>query len=480
MMMSLRHGEEPDSDQTRTSGQWLRRGSAILGIGLVLVTQGGCLSSAPPRGSVEEPTPRDANHSTGRETAPLPVNQPPPAQLAENEADEPQDLWVRLRRNYRLGEIEHPRIQAEIRRLQHSPIAFNALISRAEPFLHHIVEQVEQRQLPAEIALLPAVESGFQPYAYSPDGAAGLWQFMPATGRGLGLDQDWWYDGRRDVLAATDAALEYLVRLNRRFDGNWLHALAAYNAGGGTVNRAIRKAHKRGTSTAFWDLDLPGETDGYVPRLLALAEVIADPGRYGLALPSVDNRPYFERVPSGGQIDLKIAAELAKMPLEDLLALNPGFNRWSTSPQGPHHLLVPRENAETFQAALSNLPSDKRLRWRHHRIRQGDYLGKIARDYAVSVKAIQQANGLKDHRIRAGKTLLIPLSENVLLADSTRSLGVSRTRVRYQVRKGDSLYKIARKFQVKIADLRRWNTLGRYIKPGQRLTVFVDPRTQTL
>ncbi len=474
------HGEEPDSDQRWTAEQWLRRTGSVLLLALVLGIQGGCISSAPPVSVVEKATVTEASWSTAGKATPPQTGQEPSVQVATEEADEPPDLWARLRHNYRLGKIEHPRIEAEIRRLQRSPTAFNALISRAEPFLYHIVEQVERRKLPAEIALLPAVESGFQPYAYSPDGAAGLWQFMPATGRGLGLKQDWWYDGRRDVLAATDAALEYLARLNRRFDGNWLHALAAYNAGGGTVNRAIRKANRRGASTAFWDLDLPGETDGYVPRLLALAEVIGDPGRYGLALPSLQNRPYFEPVPVGGQIDLKIAAGLAEMPLEDLLALNPGFNRWSTRPEGPHHLLLPREKMETFETALSTLPSDKRLRWQHHRIRQGDYLGKIARQYAVSVNAIQEANGLKDHRIRAGKTLLIPLSENVVLADATRKLGVSRTRVRYQVRKGDSLYKIARKFQVKIADLRRWNSLGRYIKPGQRLTVFVDPRTQTL
>jgi len=390
------------------------------------------------------------------------------------------DLWARLRPQLRLGAIDHPRIQAEIRRLQHSPSSFYALISRAEPFLHHIIERVEQRGLPAEIALLPAVESGFRPYAYSPHGAAGLWQFMPATGRSLGLRQDWWYDGRRDVLAATDAALEYLERLNKRFDGDWLHALAAYNAGGGTVSRALRKAREKQASTAFWDLDLPRETDHYVPRLLALAEVITDPGRYGLALPSLENRPYFERVAVGSQIDLQIASQLADIPLQDLLTINPGFNRWSTHPEGPHHLLLPISNAKSFAKSLAELPPEQRLRWKHHRIAKGENLGRIARAYSVTIKAIQQANNLNGHNIRAGKTLIIPLSESIASALPSRKLGVSRSRVRYQVRKGDSLYKIARKFNVKIADLRRWNRVGRYIKPGQRLTVFVNPISQTL
>jgi len=480
MMTSSRHGDITDSEQTRATRQWLWRLGALTVTCLLLSPLSGCLTSSPPKQERKAPTVSDAKQLPCVEPGALHSETATSRQVEEKVAVEHQDLWARLRSNYRLWDVDHPRIEAEIRRLQRSPIAFNGLISRAEPFLHHIIERVEARDLPAEIALLPAVESGFQPYAYSPDGAAGLWQFMPATGRGLGLQQDWWYDGRRDVLAATDAALEYLVRLNKRFDGDWLHALAAYNAGGGTVNRAIRKARKRGSSTAFWDLDLPGETDRYVPRLLALAEIVADPGRYGLALPSLENRPYFDTISSEGQIDLKVAADLAELPVEELLALNPGFNRWSTRPRGPHRLLLPTENIQTFKTALKDLPTDKRLRWKHHRIQRGDVLGKIARNYSVSVKAIQQANGLKDHRIRAGKTLLIPLSESVALADSVRKLNVSRTRVRYQVRKGDSLYKIAQRFQVKIADLRRWNSVGRYIKPGQRLTVYVDPRRQTL
>jgi membrane-bound lytic murein transglycosylase D len=469
-----------DSEQTEPPRQWLWRTFVVALSGLSVASLGGCFNSSP-----QKP---DTSLATIDKPAQIPCGKPETLQTnlptaVKHKAPlkkEDEDLWTRLRPQYRLWDIDHPRIDKEIRRLQRSPAAFNALMSRAEPFLHHIVDRVERRGLPAEIALLPAVESGFRPYAYSPDGAAGLWQFMPATGRSLGLQQDWWYDGRRDVLAATDAALDYLERLNKRFDGDWLHTLAAYNAGGGKVSRALRKARKRNASTEFWDLDLPRETDHYVPRLLALAEIIADPGRYGLALPSLENRPYFEKMPVGSQIDLKIASDLAGIPLEDLLVLNPGFNRWSTRPQGPHHLLLPTTHAKAFQAALAKLPANERLRWRHHRIVKGDNLGRIARNYSVSVKAIQQANNLKDHRIRAGKTLVIPLSESITAALPARKLGIPRSRVRYQVRKGDSLYKIARKFNVKIADLRRWNSVGRYIKPGQRLTVFVDPVSQTL
>ena len=246
------------------------------------------------------------------------------------------------------------------------------------------------------------------------------------------------------------------------------------------MRRAVRKARQAGTSTEFWDLDLPRETDHYVPRLLALAEVISDPGRYGLALPSLQDRPYFASVPSGGQVDLKVAADLAQLPLEDLLVLNPGFNRWSTRPQGPHRLLVPVEHADALTTALAQLPEKQRLRWQRHEIRSGENLGAIARRYGVSVETIQQANGIQGHLIRAGQALMIPLSDSVVASASSPRLGIPRSRVRYQVRKGDSLYKIARKFQVKVADLQRWNTVGRYLQPGQRLTVFVDPTHQTL
>jgi len=457
----------------------------VIALAVLSLTQlSGCLSFSPTRGdnvqaSIDEaakpPCSKSQRSPTSLAESPKPRHSNPPPS-----AD--PDLWNRLRANYALSDsaIDHPRIQHEIERLQHSPSAFNVLISRAEPFLYHIVNEVERRGLPGELALLPAVESGFRPYAQSRSGAAGLWQFMPATGAMLGLQQDWWYDGRRDVLAATDAALDYLERLNKRLDGDWLHAIAAYNAGGGTLRRAVRKAEQAGGSTEFWDLDLPRETDHYVPRLLALAEVVADPGRYGLALPSLHDRPYFASVPSGGQLDLKIAADLAEVPLEDLLALNPGFNRWSTRPQGPHRLLVPVERADTFGSALAQLPDKQRLRWQHHVVSKGENLGGIARRYDVSVKAIQQANGLNGHLIRAGKPLMIPMSDSVVLAATSPRLGIPRSRVRYQVRKGDSLYRIARKFHVKIADLQRWNSVGRYLKPGQHLTVFVDPTRQTL
>lgn len=450
--------------------------------GLTLTQLSGCFSTIPPMSSGSaSPTSKTAFiRSIEAETRKLSQAAESTSTPVRKQVQPDPDLWNRLRDNFRLWDIDHPRIQNEIKRLQHSPSAFNTLISRAEPYLFHVLNQVEKRGLPGELALLPAVESGFQPYAHSPSGAAGLWQFMPATGRSLGLERDRWYDGRRDIIAATDAALNYLEQLNQRLDGEWLHTLAAYNAGGGAVRRAIRKAKQAGRPTRFWELDLPGETDRYVPRLLALAEIISDPGRYGLALPSLNDRPYFEQVATGGQMDLKIAARLADIPIEDLLFLNPGFNRWSTRPQGPHRLLLPVGQADTFRDALAKLEPEQRLRWKYHAVRKGDTLGRIAGDYNLDIATIQQANGLENSTIRTGKTLLIPLSGGINLAAAASLPGTPRSKVRYQVRKGDSLYTIARRFQVKVADLKRWNSVGRYIRPGQQLTVFVGPDHQTL
>lgn len=383
-------------------------------------------------------------------------------------------IWVRLRRGFRLEHISHPRINREIRRLQRSPDAFRALMARSEPYIYYILGEVEAAGMPSELALLPAVESGFRPYVYSPDGAAGLWQFMPATGRMLGLEQDWWYDNRRSVQASTGAATVYLDQLQRRFSGDWLHALAAYNAGARTVNRSIHRATRRSEKTDFWSLDLPGETDRYVPRLLAIAAVVADPGAYGLELPQIENRAYFAATGTGGQIDLNVAAQLAGIPVEDLLALNAGHKRWASRPDGPYELLLPVGKVEQFESALATLPDDQRVRWRLYRVKPGDSLNRIARRQGVTAEAIRRSNGLRDSRIRAGRDLLIPLSDSVA-PGRPGSNALARQRLRYRVRKGDSLYTIARRFQVSVTDLKRWNRVGRYIRPGEKLTVFIDP-----
>ncbi len=381
------------------------------------------------------------------------------------------NLWQQLARGFQLQDIEHANIDREIQIFLDRRDSLTRQLKKGEPFLYHILQEVRKRGMPSEIALLPGVESGFRPTAYSRHGAAGLWQFMPATGRYFGLKQDWWYDARRDPVESTEAALGYLQKLNKRFDGDWLLAIAAYNAGGGTVGRAIRKNLEQDKPIDFWSLDLPAETRQYVPRLLALSHIIGQPERYGMVLPAIENELRFVRVPIGEQLDLKVAAELAGMNTEDLLLLNAGLNRWATHPDGPHYLLLPADKAEQFSEKLAALPEDQRLRWTRYRIKRGDNLGRIARHYGVSVQALMQTNHLKNHRIRAGAHLMIPLSGSTTIA-AANTISRSNRKVRYHVRKGDSLYAIAKQFGVKVADLKKWNRLaGDRLKPGQELTV---------
>jgi membrane-bound lytic murein transglycosylase D len=255
---------------------------------------------------------------------------------------------------------------------------------RARPFLYDIVQEIEARGMPMEIALLPIVESAFQPFAYSPGRAAGIWQFIPATGKHYGLKQNWWYDGRRDVPKATTAALDYLERLAKRFDGDWLLALASYNSGEGRVARAVKKNKKKGKPTDFWSLDLPKETEGYVPKLLAISAIVQNRKAHGITLTSIPDEPYLEQVDIGSQIDLALAAELAELPIETMYQLNPAYNRWATDPKGPHRLLLPIHKADAFREALTKVDKKNRVRWERHRIREGETLGHIARKFQTS------------------------------------------------------------------------------------------------
>lgn len=383
----------------------------------------------------------------------------------------PEDphLWQQLTRGYQLTHVQHANIDRELQTFIARGDSLTRQLAKGEPFLFHILQEVQKRGMPTEIALLPGVESGFRPTAYSRHGAAGLWQFMPATGHYFGLKQDWWYDARRDLLASTNAALDYLQKLHKRFDGDWLLAIASYNAGGGRVARAVQKNLDRGKPTDFWSLSLPGETRQYVPRLLALARIIERPEQYGVVLPPIEYDLRFVKVEIGEQIDLKVAARLAGMNTEELLLLNAGFNRWATHPQGPHYLLLPADKGDLFSEKLAQLPDDRRMRWTRYRIKQGDNLGKIARNHGVSIHTLMQSNQLKNHRIRAGAHLLIPLSTS---ASAISVAPTGNRKVRYRVRKGDSLYAIAKQFGVKIGDLKKWNQLASdRLRPGQKLTV---------
>jgi len=449
------------------------------------------------------------------------------------------DLWRDIRNGYQLARhTDKKRVQQELRWLERHPRYLQAMRPRLARHLAYIHEQVEARGLPSELALLPIVESALDPYAFSHGGAAGLWQFIPATAKRFGLQRNWWYDGRRDPVASTDAALDYLEYLYKRF-GDWHLALAGYNAGEGNVGRSRKRAAK---GAGFFELKLPRETSAYVPRLLALAELIDDPAAYGIVLPELTPAIPFVIVNTGSQMDLGVASRVTGIDMDTLYLWNPALNQWSTPPGGPHHLLMPIEYATEAPAEIAAVPASERVQWLRIKVNSGDTLSQIAKRHRTDVASLRKANRLRNNRITAGQSLLIPKSpaalsngtiasrnqgetyvvqsgdslwtisrahgipintlmksnhvgpkdylrvgQELILPGATATTArtpsvqqVSRQaeirKVRYGVRKGDSLARIAGKFNVRVNDIVSWNKLdiGDYLQPGQKLLLYVN------
>jgi membrane-bound lytic murein transglycosylase D len=388
------------------------------------------------------------------------------------------DLLARLRAQLVLPPSDDPAVQRELTwYARHQPY-LERVLQRADRYLFHIVEALEARNMPTDLALLPIVESAFDPFAYSHGRAAGLWQIIPGTGRRLGVQQNWWFDGRRDVLESTRAALDYLQQLHRQFDGDWLLAVAGYNSGEGNVARAIRRAAADGHATDFWGIKryLPPETRTYVPRLLAIRELVADPAKHGITLPELANEPRFAVIDTGGQIDMALAAELAGMDTDGLYALNAGVNRWATDPEGPHRLLIPVEQAAAFTTALASLSERERVQWTRHRVKQGETLGELAERYHTTAAVLREINQLRGNLIRAGDYLLIPhatqsrasYSQSAdVRAERQQSTPRAGVRSAHVVKSGESLWSISRQYGVGVRALAGWNSMA----PGDVLSV---------
>ena len=383
------------------------------------------------------------------------ISSPQSDNLVESSNDAvPVDIWERIRRELSIP-IPDDQIAATSlyrERLYKNQSAVNRISKSGQRYLYHTLTRAQEMDLPVELALLPFVESEFDPYAKSVDGATGIWQFMPATGREWGLKSNWWYDGKKDVLASTDAALNFLSYLHEKFEGDWLLAMAAYNTGPTRVNRAIRKNKREGRPTRFWDLDLPKETTAYVPKLLVLCELIKSPDAFGVNLPSIANRPYFQRVKIPGQLDLMQAADLAGLKPETIYELNPGFNQWATDPSGPHYLLLPMGVSDRFITQLESLDENDLVRWDRYKIRRGDNLNKIASRYKIEVAVLMEINGMESDLIFAGKEIMVPRGS--AWADKQKP----REQI-YKVAGGDTLWDISRNFKVSIEDVVLWNEL---------------------
>ena len=472
-------------------------------------------------------------------------------------ASRENDAWFRLREGMQMVPVNNARVKAELKWYLDHPGYLQRVMERARPILPFVLDELERRNLPSELALLPIVESAYQAFAYSHGRASGMWQIIPSTGRFLGLKQNWWYDGRRDIIESTHAAISYLDSLSQQFDGDWELALAAYNAGPGKIRSAVRYNRKKKRQTDFWHLTkIRKETRSYVPKMFALRELFANPDKYQLDLVPVTNQVSYEVVELDGQIDLALAAELADISINELYQLNSAFNRWATPPKGPHRLLLPREKAEQFKIGIAEVPPSKRINWVRHKIKKGETLSHISKKYRSTVALIKEVNSIRGNQIRAGKHLMVPtatkslntytLSKNSRITSiqntnrtgnkrvhivrsgqslwsisrnygvTTRALakwngiapidtlsvgqklvvwtrkGVSQTvsvnqtrpsnalhALRYTVRKGDSLYLIANRFNIRVADIKRWNQVGKYLQPGQKLKLYVDITSQS-
>ncbi|MGJ8694409.1 MAG: LysM peptidoglycan-binding domain-containing protein [Thalassotalea sp.] len=400
------------------------------------------------------------------------------------------DIWQRIRANLTFNVPQNQRLEEQRAWYVKHPTYLDRVAKRAEPFLYYIVQELEKNNMPLEIALLPIVESAFDPFAYSHGRASGMWQFVPDTGTRFGMKQNWWYDGRRDVIASTQGAIQYLQYLHKFFDGDWLLALAAYNSGEGRVRRAVRSNARKNKPTDFWSLDLPRETRAYVPKLLALADIIKRPEYFNLKLLEIENKEVLSIVDIGSQLDLAKAAKMAQLSLAELQRLNAGYNRWSTDPDGPHYLFIPNNKKEKFIENLAKLPANERVAWQRYKIKSGDSLGKIAQKFHTSIALIQQVNNIKNSSIRAGKHLLIPVAtaslDSYILSEQQRLVKTQNrqqagTKLEYTVKSGDTLWDISRAHKVSTRDIAKWNAMAPKdtIKPGQNLVIWKKSKSTT-
>lgn len=399
------------------------------------------------------------------------------------------DLWDRVRASMKLSHYADPRIDAKAEVFRRDPQYLAKLSQRARPYLHVVIGEIERRGLPAELALLPHVESRYNPAATSPKAAAGMWQFIPSTGRIMGLRQDHWHDDRRDLLASTRAAMDYLQQLNRRLGGDLELAMAAYNCGPGRVESAQVANRLRGRPTDFWSLDLPSETENYVPQILAAARLVTEPAKYGLRLPPVPSSPQLEVVSTRGPVDLARVAQASGVTVSELQRLNAGLKRGQTAPDGPGRLLVPAgygkritANLATAQVLPAVPPTSSVLPASTHAaatrttpvsrlpihgegqpylVKAGESLGSIARAQGLEPQTLADFNGmLVREPLLPGQTLRIPG-------------GSGGPVTAHRVQRGDSLDTIARRYGVTVGDIKRWNQIGTSeVRAGEVIRIY--------
>lgn len=412
------------------------------------------------------------------------VEQQPSAQADGGAEAMPNDVWERIRRGYRMPELDSPLVDRWVAYYTKDPAYIQRMTSRAGQYLYHIVEDVEARNMPTELALLPFVESAFQPEALSRVKAAGLWQFMPATGNDYALAQNLWRDDRQDVLESTRAALDYFNYLYGLFN-DWQLALAAYNWGEGSVQRAIARAKRSGKPADYAHLRMPKETANYVPKLMAIKRIITNPERYGIELPDVGNEPFFIRITKPRDIDVKTAAELAGMPLNEFRVLNPSYKLPVIVAAHNNVMLLPADKVDYFVDNLASwMDSGQPLsRWSTYRLKEGETLATVAAQSGMTESELRKVNGIPaGRRVLPNSTLLVlaGADEQVDIsaeeADARLRLSPLTTwrRVTYRVRSGDTLTSIARRWHITTKSIVTANRLrSDRLRAGQRLVLTV-------
>ncbi|RBP79783.1 LysM repeat protein [Shewanella putrefaciens] len=420
-------------------------------------------------------------------------HQTPPAVVEQY-----SDVWEKIQHANTIDVHDDAEVRKQRNFFDDKQKFMNQVGDRAEPFLYYIVSQLEARNMPLELALLPIVESGYNPLAQA-NGPAGLWQMIPATGRNFGLTVNSAYDGRKDALASTDAVLDYLQHLYDTLDKDWINAVAAYNTGELVIKAAIDKNKAKGKPTDFWSLGIPAKRVQTVPKWLAFIQIIRNPNHYGLKVPPIANRPFLERVPAPNGVDIGQIANAAGLSKAEFKTYNPGFRQGVIPSKGKYQIALPLENIGHYQENQDKLYAQKRYDSQSYIVKSGDSLGTIAAKFDMSVKALKQANNLTSDRLKIGQelTLLTPMAGNdnepeptktkaktdkkvsnksSTKAKATTSTSTDKPAVKattYKVKSGDSLDKIARKNKVKLADLMKWNQLNgkSIIKPGQELKI---------
>ncbi|CAH1204206.1 Membrane-bound lytic murein transglycosylase D precursor [Candidatus Nitrotoga sp. BS] len=387
------------------------------------------------------------------------------------------DLWQRIRNGYALRKLNSPLVANHEQWYAKRPDYMQRMTERGERYLHFIVEEVERRGMPSEIALLPMIESAFNPSSYSTSSASGIWQFIPSTGKHFGMRQNWWYDGRRNIISATTAALDYLQKLHGMF-GDWELALAAYNWGEGAVQRALAHNRKLGLPANYANLKMPSETRNYLPKLQAIKNIIDNPANFGLALHPVADQPYFVAVSTSNNIDMELAAGLADVTLDEFRALNPAHSRPVILQENSEVLLLPVDKAETFRANLASnsLPL---VSWQAYKIRKGEHLNELATRFGLSPETLRSVNGLSTRlKVNTGQMLLVPLNgqiaENKFESLNNRPALANQLpgkTIKHTVRKGDTLSTISRLYKVSVEKLQSWNNNVRVLNPGQHIFI---------